>query len=212
MKYSKVVTTHLFLTVLFGFLLYCVLGYGQTPAKANTIDVINGRYSGKPIGVVIMNSQCYYGTRYHYQVTAQGELRLEGGTVCGSSENGTGGQHICYLNSELHCTGKLGDEAAIFYAVGQDGVSVGSTEKHPWAKQQSAVALFPLIEQRAEKKCEKVLHWEAIDQEQGKTSVSPEKAQERADCWPVLDRLCAQANGGPVKLDSGKDISNLCRE
>jgi hypothetical protein len=59
----------------------------------------------------------------------------------------------CYLNSELHCAGKLGDDAAISYAVGQDGVSVGSTEKYPWVSRQSAVDLFTVIEQRAEKKC-----------------------------------------------------------
>jgi hypothetical protein len=200
-----------FSCAIFGILLLPLLSPSQTPAKANTVDITNGPFSNQPIaGLRIMNEPCSYGSQYHYQINELGELRTEGKTVCGALRPGQGGQLLCHLNLELRCTGAPGFSAAVIYAVDGRGVTAGNGASVPWANAENARALFPLIQYRAEQKCEEVLKWEAIDKAHGRGASSAARAQEQESCRPVLKKYCTGFSGGPVRLASGKDISVLC--
>jgi hypothetical protein len=200
-----------FSCAIFGILFLPLLGLSETPTKANTVEITNGPFSNQPIaGLRIMNEPCSYGSQYHYQINELGELRTEGKTVCGALRPGQGGQLLCNLNPELRCTGAAGSSAAVTYTVDGRGVAAGNGASVPWANVENARALFPLIQHRAEQKCEEVLRWEAIDKAHGRGSPAAARAQEQESCRPVLKKYCASFNGGPVRLASGKVISILC--
>jgi hypothetical protein len=190
--------------VLCGFCAAAATGSAQAPAGAITVDFVDPAFAGKPSGATVMNAPCVFGDSFHYSLTAQGELRLEGKAVCGSL-TGIGGQHLCQLGPDLRCTG-----AALAYSVDERGVTAGSGPLRAWSDPQQAASLFAAIRERAEKKCQSVLSWQAIEKQHGREP-SPRKASEQAECKPVLDKLCAAANGSPVTLASGRDITPLCR-
>jgi hypothetical protein len=182
-----------------GFCATAATGSAQAPGGATTVEFADPEFAGKPSGATVMNAPCTFGDSFHYMLTAQGELRREGKVVCGSL-TAVGGQHLCQLGPDLRCTG---------YSVDEHGVTAGSGPLRAWSDPQQAAAQFAAIRERAEKKCQSVLSWQAIEKQHGREP-SPRKASEQAECKPVLDKLCAAANGGPVTLASGRDISLLC--
>jgi hypothetical protein len=194
---------------LLGFLLCPLLAPAQTISKANTVEISDSPFSQHPLGARVLNEPCSFGSQYHYQINELGELRVEGKVTCGSLRNTQGGQLICHLNSELRCTGS---SPAVLYAITRSGIAAGDGRTTSWANPENARALFPLIEHRAEQKCENVLQWEATDKAHMRESPSPTRVQEQENCRPTLQKYCAGSNGGPVRLKSGKDIRILCQQ
>lgn len=187
--------------------------YGQTQPMA-TVGITDGAFEGHQIvGMIIMNSTCAYGNYYHYQINARGELRLDGDLVCGNYKSGTGGEQICYLSPELVCSSRVGVNAPsdTHYKINQHGVTVNNDKVYPWVNPQQVMAILPLIKEYAEKKCDEVLFWQALDKQHNRSTSILKRIQEQEKCKVELDKLCSASNGGAVTLTTGKDITILCQ-
>ena len=155
--YSVRARTTLLATAL-GCLTLSTPGRAQEPPSADTVDDTSGVLSGQAMpGINVMSQPCLFGDTFHYQITGQGELRLEGPIACagitttGKPPNGI--ELLCHLDTALRCTAPTGNGAApVDYAVDENGVTVGAGKPLAWANQQQAVALFPAIRDQAQKK------------------------------------------------------------
>jgi hypothetical protein len=199
-----------FLTGVLLFSLWPGTGYPGIPITADTVDVHDGAFAGHAAGIMVMNTPCVYGDRYHYEINSEGLLRVLGPLVCGNSKvNSTGGEDICFLNAQLTCRSRTGFSSgpAAVYVVSESGVKVGN-KVVSWVYPQQATALMPSIRERAKTKCDTVLFWQAKDKQNNRPTSIPAKMDDQEGCKSTLVQICASSGG---KLDNGKDISNLCR-
>ena len=198
--------------VLAGSVLVCLAcspaSRAQQPATGITGEITDGPVVGRRVAsMIVMNSPCYYGTHFHYELTAEGELRVHAPLVCGKVNAG-GGEQICILGPELNCQSRkeFGPDPNSAYAVDASGVTTGG-KHYAWTDPQQATALFASIRARAARKCDHILFDQAVDAKRNSTSTStPEVAAEQAACEPVLQQACASG----AKLQTGKDVSVLC--
>ena len=201
------------ITTILLFSLWPSLGVANTTTGANTVEVNDGPLVGHSVpGMIVMNAPCSFGDHYHYTITSLGELRTEAPLVCGNIKNSRGGQLVCYLDPQMRCQARPdfagGPETT--FVINGTGVKTGN-KMYAWADPQQAIALMPSIQTRAKDKCNTTLFWQALDAKR-KTPITPSvaKVRERESCKPTLEQVCASANGGPAKLDNGKDVSVLC--
>ena len=202
--------------VLVGCAVACLAGSpvsrAQESATVITGEITDGPVIGRQVAsMTVMNSSCFYGTHFHYELTAEGELRVHAPLICGKVNAG-GGELVCVLGPELNCQSRkeYGPDPNSAYAVDANGVTAGG-KLYAWANPQQAAALFPTIRARATNKCEHILFGQAVDAKRATPSTpTPEIAAERAACKPVLQQVCSAAHGGAAKLSTGKDVSILC--
>jgi hypothetical protein len=199
--------------VLMSVLLFSIwpgAGYPQTPTTAKTVDVQDGAYAGHSAGIMVMSVPCVYGDRYHYEINSEGLLRVLGPLVCGNSKaNSTGGEDICFLNSQLTCQSRTGFSSgpAAVYVISESGMKVGN-KVVSWVDPQQAIALMPSIQERAKTKCDTVLFWQAKDKQNNRPTSIPAKMDAQEGCKSTLVQICASTGG---RLANRKDVSILCR-
>jgi hypothetical protein len=124
----------------------------QQPSRAVTVDITDGPIPSHKIGAMqVMGAPCFYGDHFHYELTAQGELRVHGPIICGSFKGGGGGEQVCRLDAQLTCRAlsTFTPAPGLRYVVNAQGVRAGST-LYPWAAPQQAAAVLPLIRGRAD--------------------------------------------------------------
>jgi hypothetical protein len=181
----------------------------QAESVADTVEITSGPLSGQALSdVVILNQACKLGDHYHFEITGEGLLETKGPLSCGSLANISGGELVCHLTNNLQCQSRAGD--GVVYTVDEKGVTDGTGTAYPWADPQQAAVLFPLIKFRVAQKCDSVLAIQSNEKAHNKQP-SDAMAAEEVTCKPTLDKLCAAESSGPVKLASGKDVTNLCR-
>jgi hypothetical protein len=181
----------------------------QGSATAVTLEITSGPVIGHRVAsMIVMNSPCFYGDHFQFELTDEGELRVHAPLVCGKVNAG-GGELICILGPELTCKARkeYSPDPDSAYAVDARGVSTGG-KLYAWADPQQAATLFAGVRARATRTCDRVLFDQAADARRNSSSTpTPDVVADRASCKPVLVRACSAT---PAKLSNGKDVSILC--
>jgi hypothetical protein len=125
----------------------------QSPPRATTVDISEGPVPGHAVGTMkLMDQPCFYGDHFHYELNAEGELRVRGPIVCGRFKAG-GGELVCHLDPKLSCQARKEFSASpgVAYAVTEKGVRVGASV-YAWTSPEQIPALLDSIRKSARNK------------------------------------------------------------